>query len=230
MRSIAFVDFGYLKRAGEKAVRSKNSGSGGQEHFSFSPEAMISWLDGESHPPLRAYWYYSQLPETHKSFGGQKEFFKAIGSEAKIQLRLGTLRQDKDYKSRANWLEECVKSSGGNVQQFMAKYRRKTATFHQKGIDTMLSLDMYRMAMADAYDIAYLVTGDEDMVHAVNLVQDLGKSVHLHVVNRSALSEALGMAVDDVNQIDEDHVKKMFKKTKSRQRLDDVRVYTDDHI
>jgi len=51
-------------------------------------------------------------------------------------------------------------------------------TFHEKGVDVRLAIEMVRFAREDRYDLAFLVSSDTDLVAAVEEVKSLGKSVH----------------------------------------------------
>ena len=50
-------------------------------------------------------------------------------------------------------------------------------TYHEKGVDVRLAVEMIRGARENAYDIAYLVSSDTDLVAAVEEVQSFGKKV-----------------------------------------------------
>lgn len=50
---------------------------------------------------------------------------------------------------------------------------------HQIGTDVAIAVELAVQALADAYDIAILVSGDGDFLPAVHRVQDLGKRVHV---------------------------------------------------
>lgn len=45
-------------------------------------------------------------------------------------------------------------------------------THIQKGVDTRIAVDMVTMAVSDSYDVAILVSGDSDLVEAVNFIRD----------------------------------------------------------
>jgi len=50
--------------------------------------------------------------------------------------------------------------------------------YKQKGIDTLISIDMLSKAYENHYDIAFLVTGDSDLIPVINAVKDnAGKNV-----------------------------------------------------
>ncbi len=50
-------------------------------------------------------------------------------------------------------------------------------SFHEKGVDILLAVEMIRLALDGRYDVAYLVTSDTDLVPAVDECIRLGKEV-----------------------------------------------------
>lgn len=50
-------------------------------------------------------------------------------------------------------------------------------TGEEKGIDVLLALDIVLGAVRDAYDVAVLVSGDTDLIPAIDAALDLGKRV-----------------------------------------------------
>lgn len=63
-------------------------------------------------------------------------------------------------------------------------------SFHEKGVDLRLALDMYKMAVANAYDIAYLISSDNDLHPVVEECRILKKPV---VYVGSSLRPAYGL-------------------------------------
>lgn len=55
--------------------------------------------------------------------------------------------------------------------------RHPDGSHHEKGVDVLLAVEMIRLASEDAYDVAYLVSSDTDLVPAVEECQRLGKKV-----------------------------------------------------
>ena len=60
----------------------------------------------------------------------------------------------------------------------------------QKGVDTLITLDLVRLGQTRAYDTAVLIAGDRDIAEAVRTAQDLGR----HVV--VAHPQGAGMATE----------------------------------
>jgi uncharacterized LabA/DUF88 family protein len=51
-------------------------------------------------------------------------------------------------------------------------------SYHEKGVDVRIAVEMIRMARRDKYDTAYLLSSDTDLVPAVEEVISIGKKVH----------------------------------------------------
>ena len=50
-------------------------------------------------------------------------------------------------------------------------------SFKQKGVDTLIAIDMLSKAYENHYDVAVLLAGDEDFLDVVNSVKNAGKRV-----------------------------------------------------
>jgi len=50
-------------------------------------------------------------------------------------------------------------------------------SFHEKGVDVRIAVEMIRFAREDRYDVAYLFSSDTDLVPAVEEVHSFGKKV-----------------------------------------------------
>ncbi len=50
-------------------------------------------------------------------------------------------------------------------------------TFHEKGVDVRIAVEMIRLAREDKYDKAYLISSDTDLVPAVEEVKSLRRTV-----------------------------------------------------
>jgi len=50
-------------------------------------------------------------------------------------------------------------------------------TFHEKGVDLKIGLDMLTMAQSNQYDIAYLISSDNDLLPAVEQCIATGKEI-----------------------------------------------------
>lgn len=74
----------------------------------------------------------------------------------------------------------------------------------QKGVDTLLVLDLVRLAQARAYDTALIVAGDQDFTEAVRVIaDDHARRVVLYTPDASGVANELMEVVDQHGWIDE---------------------------
>jgi uncharacterized LabA/DUF88 family protein len=59
----------------------------------------------------------------------------------------------------------------------LASRHRKVTVHREKGVDVYLACDLVDLARRDAYDVAYLLSGDADFCPAVKIAQSMGKRV-----------------------------------------------------
>ncbi len=78
--------------------------------------------------------------------------------------------------------------------------RHPDRTFHEKGVDVRLAVEMIRLAREDRYDRAYLLSSDTDLVPAADEVRSFGKQVQ-YVGIPKGQSYGLPKAADDVRLI-----------------------------
>jgi uncharacterized LabA/DUF88 family protein len=79
--------------------------------------------------------------EERDRYAGQQRFFAFVQRHRKGVLRLGRFQRDADGR------------------------------LHEKGVDVLLAIDLARLAAEDKYDVAVMLSGDADLVPAVELVR-----------------------------------------------------------
>lgn len=118
---------------------------------------------------LRTYVYDGEFGDDERRARQQREHDQ-LADEAGLRLRLGRLVDRGERKG-----------------------------IQQKGVDTLLVLDMLQMAQAQAYDAALLFAGDGDFTEVVDAVQRLGRLVYLWNTDElDGLSRDLRRASDGV--------------------------------
>ena len=81
----------------------------------------------------------------------------------------------------------------------MADEHVEVVTYHEKGVDVALACEMVRLAQANAFDVAYLLSGDADFVPAVEVVRSFGKRVmlvHPDAANRLIQASDVSIQID----------------------------------
>ncbi len=123
---------------------------------------------------------------------------------------------------RVNWYDSGNGSSGspdpdqvklGLMPRVKLRLGRRSYSGEQKGVDLRLGLDLVRQARNRAIDIAYLLSGDDDLSEAVGEAQDHGVQVIVlavpsaqdtpHAVARHLQMEADGVVLIDAATIDQ---------------------------
>lgn len=200
-RVIAFVDAGFLTKAGETAIRRV----GDKRPRKVDGAALVAYLRSHVMTNLaggvpfatwdfvRAYWYDGAYDPVHPNAPGQRSYHEALAEVPGLQLRLGHLKE-----SPASW-ERAVLAAARSCGVTEATFRQHF-TFRpevrQKGVDTRLVLDLLRGAQTRAFDDAIVITGDDDISEAVSAAQDLGRRITLAHPEGAGVARSLRHLVD----------------------------------
>jgi uncharacterized LabA/DUF88 family protein len=111
---------------------------------------------------VKALYYDAPLNKSRnlQTYQEQQDFFETLRRDPRFELRLGALLP-------RQWKAKCPDCG----REF--SYRK----WIQKGVDTLLVLDMVSLAAKNAYDVAILVCGDKDMQSAITEVKMLDNVV-----------------------------------------------------
>lgn len=82
-------------------------------------------------------------------------------------------------------------------------------TYHEKGVDVKLAVEMIRLARINEYDVAYLLSSDTDLVAAVQEVQAFGKQV-VYVGIAKGQSYGLSQVANDVRLLRAEDIKQFL--------------------
>ena len=213
---VGFVDVGFLKAEGARLLGAKPG--------MVRPEAqaVVDWfkgldcgaVDGASF--VRAYWYDGAFEPGHSEYQGQRQFFDAIAFTPGVQLRLGHIaeRTPRLEKPIVDALRSTGVALGIEADKLIAEFRRHW-TFHperhQKGVDTLIALDLVRLAGRGNFGTAVLLAGDRDVAEAVRAAQDFGQRVVVATPSRRSLARELAQLADEVVDLDEATVRAMLK-------------------
>ena len=90
--------------------------------------------------------------------------------------------------------------------------RHPDHTYHEKGVDVRLAVEMIRFAREDKYDIAYLISSDTDLVAAIEEVGAFNKVVQ-YVGFPKGQSFGLSKAADDVRLLRAEDIERFLPKS-----------------
>ena len=203
----AFVDAGYLRAEGAKAIGE----SPGEARL--NARAVVKWLrgidvGGGDKSFLRAYWYDGAFDPSHKEYDGQRRFFNAIARTEGIQLRLGNIaeRQSRMERPIRRALRETAEGLGISPDELLSEFNSRWTFYperRQKGVDTLIVLDMVRLAGRSAFSVAVLIAGDRDLAEVVRTVQDFGIRAIIATPNRNSVAGEVAQLADRIIDIQE---------------------------
>lgn len=203
---ICFIDVGYLRAEGARVlgVRPRNVRPDATKIAEWTQS--LSGLKIVNAQLLRAYWYDGSFDPSHQEYAGQRRFFDAIAHTPGIQLRLGHIAE------RQNRLRDPIRSAirnsalaldiepDGILQEFDRNW-----TFYperqQKGVDTLIALDMVRLASRSVCETMILVAGDRDLAEVVRAVQDFRIRVLVATPNLASVAQELAHLADAIIDI-----------------------------
>ena len=201
-----FIDVGYLKAEGAR-VLGANANS-----VRLEASRVVQWFRGEISNDeslrrfLRAYWYDGAFDPSHRNYESQRRYFDAIAFTPGIQIRLGHLveRPSRIRVAMLNALRNTASGIGVNADELIAEFNKNWTFYperHQKGVDTLITLDMVRLASRSAFDRAILISGDRDLAEAIRTVQDYGVTVTVATPNRVSVANEILQIADEVRVI-----------------------------
>ena len=213
---IGFVDVGFLHAVGATVL--------GQSRGSVNPDAAttVQWLRrlaeqrivGQTF--LRAYWYDGAFDPSHRDYRGQRMYFNGIAATPGIQLRLGHVAErpnqlaDPIRQAIANAAEEVGCDPSRLLEAFDNLWTFRPVR-QQKGVDTLIALDIVRLASRSVYATAVLIAGDRDLAEAIRTAQDHGVRVIIATPDRQSVAQEVSQLADDIIDIPASDVQSMFR-------------------
>ncbi len=109
---------------------------------------LCHYLTGDGREFIKWRYYIASLPQGSspremRRYSAQQRFFNYIQFHRKGMLRLGRFQRD------------------------------RSGALREKGVDVLLAVDLVRLAAENLYDVAILLSGDGDLVPAIQTVQQI---------------------------------------------------------
>lgn len=101
-------------------------------------------------------------------------------SSLKIKYYIGAVRTDSTKKSLemfANQRKLLANLKKQKIEYFLGYLLKSDGTYHEKGVDVQMVVDMLKGAYRNKYDQFILVSSDSDIVPAIEAVESEGKEV-----------------------------------------------------
>lgn len=189
-RFAIFVDAGFLRAEGAKALGlAPNMCHLDAPAAVRTLEALAAEATGER--MLRTYWYDGKFRDGDPRAPSQQRFLDAIALTPGLHLRLGTIKT-----VQPPWLHALGKALERNGLNAAELGIRLGPVDTQKGVDTLIVLDIVRLAQKGIYSTAVLLAGDRDLLDAMRVAQEEGVLVILAHPFRAGVDPELRRAAD----------------------------------
>ncbi len=170
-------------------------------NFYFKFKALTSNLDDK----------YSLLDFNFRKFS---EWLTQSNQLVEIHYYLGVIkRRDGDNKSEELYANQQRLFRRLQKQDVIITHgqliKHPNKTYHEKGVDVRLAIEMVKFARENKYDIAYLISSDTDLVPAVEEVQAFDKKVQ-YVGIPKGQSYGLSEVSDDVRLLRPEEIKQFL--------------------
>lgn len=209
-----FIDVGFLHACGSAKLEKKKDG------VKLQASEIVDWLRtpatfGIAGTFLRAYWYDGAYDPKHAAYENQRRFFNAIADTPGIQLRLGHIAEHPSKLETPIKLALANTASSVNVNpdDLIREFDRRW-TFRpertQKGVDTLIALDMVRLAGRSVFSTAVLIAGDRDLAEVVRTTQDFGVRTIVATPDPSFVAQELAQLADELITIPECVIERMM--------------------
>ncbi|MEU0165504.1 NYN domain-containing protein [Streptomyces iakyrus] len=202
--SVGLVDAGFLKAACANTLQVKPS----DVRIDYS-ELLVWFRQVASRinaPFLRSYWYDGAYDSSHPAHPAQRSEFNRVADTPGFQLRLGHLE-----KRKAPWqgsLRRAVKECGWDIEELKSRFEMRD-TYEQKGVDTLIVLDLVRMAQSETCSHVILMSGDRDLAEAVRTAQDAGTFVIVAHPKSTGISKEIARLSDETIKLSDDLVRRI---------------------
>ncbi|WP_327075599.1 NYN domain-containing protein (plasmid) [Kitasatospora purpeofusca] len=198
-KTVAFIDAGFLRPSFAR-IAGRNPGS-----IEVDYAEVVHWCRLAarrlSSPLLRVYWYDGAYEPTHPQYAIQRKEFEKISDTPGIQVRLGHLQKRKSIEKAA--IRKAMNELGLNFSELEKKVDFGDS-YEQKGVDSLIVLDLVRLAQAGVYDTAILIASDRDLVEGVKVAQDSGALVVVARPGTYAISKEMARVCDELVSISSD--------------------------
>ena len=127
-----------------------------------------------------------------------------------VRRQLNNQKSEKMYADQQRLLRKLQKQ---NIVVTLGQLiRHPDKSYHEKGVDVRLAVEMIRFARENKYDIACLVSSDTDLVAAVEEVQSIGKTVQ-YIGIAKGQSFGLSKVADDIRLLRPEEIEQFFPET-----------------
>lgn len=209
------VDVGFLRAEGAKSIGAIPTA------VQPDPSAVVDWARTLAGNELfgqafrRAYWYDGKFAPAHPMYRQQQGFLEAIARIDDIELRLGDVveRRNRYEVPIRSALAETARSLGiqpGILLQEFGSHWTFRKEIQQKGVDTLIALDLALCGVQSLDATAVLISGDQDLLEPARIARQYGVKVIIATPKRNSVAPQLRNLADAVIDIAGNDLRRML--------------------
>lgn len=131
-------------------------------------------------------YYIAEVdPSGGRAHHANRDLIADLRARPLVELVLGYIQRTQERSACAQELRQFLASLGDvrlpkkvyDGLMGIAQRHDRTVVYREKGVDVALACDLVDLALADKYDLAYVMSGDGDFVPAARMAQASGKRV-----------------------------------------------------
>jgi uncharacterized LabA/DUF88 family protein len=148
-------------------------------------------------------------PHIHLSAFNFRKFFEDIvQSECRILYCIGEVKMSSESKQSNLFSSQRTLLNNlylQDIKVYLGYLLKSGGTYHEKGVDVKMAVEIVKGALKDEYDNCYLVSSDSDLIPAVLEAKSVGKRI-LYVAFKNQVSTALYRSSKEAIIIDKDKI------------------------
>ena len=140
----------------------------------------------ESRTLVEVRYYIAEIDRTapERVYRAFRQLTALLGRHDDVRICVGHIQEVRELNPCAHELASYLAGLSVRIQSdvfrelvALAARHREVTVHREKGVDVFLACDLVDLARRDAFDVAYLVSGDADFCPAVNIARSIGKHV-----------------------------------------------------
>lgn len=209
-RYAVFIDVGYLRAEGQQFFSNLMS----KMRIRMNTTEIADWCRSIEGHLFKAFWYDGAYPTNHKSAKFQQKILSELEQIPNFKLRMGRIvksrpKYEPGLRDAINIMASHLGRDPNQIINELEKNGAFKPEYKQKGVDTLLVLDLVMLAQEGKIDTAVLIAGDGDFTEAVRIAQNLGTRVSIATPNRHSVDRELCKLADNIIDLDQDTLNKM---------------------
>ena len=209
LRYVGFADSAYLRAEGANILNTRPG------NIRIRGEGVVECARriaaDEGGISLRTYWYDAAFPREHRYAVNQRKFFTALHQIPGMQLRLGHIVEKPPWFQQG--ISDALRRTAGDfdvdaneMMDVFESYWSFRPDRKQKGVTTLMAVDLVRFACSRSADTAIIMAGDRSLTEPLRVAQNMGMRVILAAPDPEYVGRELRELADRIVRVEHDEL------------------------